>query len=379
MDDQKSNINLESDIKSEIKKHLILCGFYNSSLDKKNKENYRSAHHYQRQEKLQKNKKFLDKKWKTIKPFLADGCDVIPEKIKIRIELAKSKKLSGDLFRVVGLNWSVPTSEGYGRRMRFLVWDDSNDKLIGIFALGDAVYNLKVRDTHIGWDEKSKKDRLVNVMDAYILGAIPPYSNLLGGKLIASIIKSQEVVHLFREKYKESVGVISGKKKNPHLTMISVTSALGRSSIYNRLTLSGDKIFTKIGETSGYGHFQFSDALFSKLVNFLNTKNIKIEGSSKFGKGPNWRIRIIRSAFKELGLASSLLKHGFLREVYISLVADNAIEVLKGIKKRPDYQSLKSIAEIQELAKDRWVIPRSKRNDEYKNFKVEDFYKRIST
>jgi len=65
--------------------------------------------------------------------------------------------------------------------------------------------------------------------------------------------------------------------------------------------------------------------------------------------------------------------------VYISLVADNAIEVLKGIKKRPDYQSLKSIAEIQELAKERWVIPRSKRNDEYKNFKVEDLYKRIST
>ena len=52
---------------------------------------------------------------------------------------------------------------------------------------------------------------------------------------------------------------------------------------------------------------------------------------------------------------------------------------LKGIKKRPDYRSLKSIAEIQELAKERWVIPRAKRNDDYKKFKVEDLYKRIST
>ena len=58
---------------------------------------------------------------------------------------------------------------------------------------------------------------------------------------------------------------------------------------------------------------------------------------------------------------------------------DKTFEVLKGIKKRPDYQSLKSIAEIQELAKERWVVPRSKRNDDYKNFKVEDLYKRIST
>ena len=379
MDDQISNIDIESEIKNEIEKHLTLCGFYSSTLDKKNKENYRSAHYYQRQEKLKKNKEFLIKKWKRARPFLADGCDVNPENIKIRIEVAESRKLSGDLFRIIGLNWSIPISEGYGRRMRFLVWDDSINKVIGIFALGDAVYNLQVRDTYIGWDEKSKKDRLVNVMDAYILGAIPPYSNLLCGKLIASIIKSQEVVRLFREKYKESVGIISGKKKNPHLTMISVTSALGRSSIYNRVTLNGDKIFSKIGETSGYGHFQFSDILFKKLVAYLSVKNISIEGSYTFGRGSNWRMRIIKSAFKELGIASSLIKHGFLREVYVSLVADNAIDVLKGIKKEPNYQSLKSIAEIQELAKERWIIPRSKRNHEYKNFKVEELYKRITT
>mgnify|MGYP000406610919 CR=1 FL=1 len=53
--------------------------------------------------------------------------------------------------------------------------------------------------------------------------------------------------------------------------------------------------------------------------------------------------------------------------------------VAKGIKKEPNYQSLKSIAEIQELAKERWIIPRSKRNHEYKNFKVEELYKRITT
>ena len=122
----------------------------------------------------------------------------------------------------------------------------------------------------------------------------------------------------------------------------------------------------------------FSDSLFTKLVDFLNTIKIKIQGSYEFGKGPNWRIRIIKAAFKELGLANSLLKHGFLREVYISLIADNAIEVLKGIKKRPNYQNLRTINEIQELAKERWIIPRSKRNYEYKNFKVEEFYKRIS-
>ena len=35
---------------------------------------------------------------------------------------------------------------GFGRRLRFLVWDDSNGKLIGILAIGDPVFNLSVRD-----------------------------------------------------------------------------------------------------------------------------------------------------------------------------------------------------------------------------------------
>ena len=52
----------------------------------------------------------------------------------------------GDLFRAATLLWSVPVSRGYGRRMRYLVMDESNNKLIGLFALGDPVFNLKSRD-----------------------------------------------------------------------------------------------------------------------------------------------------------------------------------------------------------------------------------------
>jgi len=36
-------------------------------------------------------------------------------------------------------------SRGYGRQ-RFLIWDQSNEKLIGLIALGDPVFNLRVRD-----------------------------------------------------------------------------------------------------------------------------------------------------------------------------------------------------------------------------------------
>ena len=67
-----------------------------------------------------------------------------------------------------------------------------------------------------------------------MLGALPPYSQLLGGKLVASLIKTREVVDAFTKRYNDSTGLISGQKKKARLVAVTTTSALGRSSVYNR-------------------------------------------------------------------------------------------------------------------------------------------------
>ena len=150
----------------------------------------------------------------------------------IRPELveARSDARTGDLFRFASLLWSIPVSQGYGRRLRYLVKDRANGKLIGIFALGDPVFNLRVRDEWIGWNQADRRERLVNLMDAYVVGAVPPYADLLGGKLVASLIASEEVGNKFQERYGGREGLISGKHKQARLTLVTVTSALGRSS-----------------------------------------------------------------------------------------------------------------------------------------------------
>jgi hypothetical protein len=84
-------------------------------------------------------------------------------------------------------------SNGFGRRLRYLVWDDYNHKLMGIIAIGDPVFNLSVRDNLIGWDVAARGERLVNIMDAYVLGALPPYNALLGGKLVACLLRSRDI------------------------------------------------------------------------------------------------------------------------------------------------------------------------------------------
>jgi len=65
-------------------------------------------------------------------------------------------QFKANLFRYASLLWGVPVSAGYGRRMRFPVLDEYNSKLIGLFALGDPVYNLRARDQWIDWGAQKK-------------------------------------------------------------------------------------------------------------------------------------------------------------------------------------------------------------------------------
>ena len=72
---------------------------------------------------------------------------------------------------------------------------------------------MKARDEIIGWTSTDRKNRLVHLMDAFVLGALPPYNMLLGGKLVACLVRTTEVANLFSERYAETVGIISGKAK----------------------------------------------------------------------------------------------------------------------------------------------------------------------
>ena len=140
---------------------------------------------------------------------------------------------------------------------------------MGIIAVGDPVFNLSVRDTHIGWDVNDRRERLVNVMDAYVLGAMPPYNKLLAGKMMACLVRSRQIYRDFTRTYGSSTGIISGKAKKPRLLTVTTSSSMGRSSVYNRLKLGGVPYFEPLGYTRGWGHFHISDELFLELRDYL--------------------------------------------------------------------------------------------------------------
>ncbi|HDR9251518.1 TPA: DUF4338 domain-containing protein [Burkholderia vietnamiensis] len=363
----------EALLKRRLRRHLSNLGFRrneggNLEAPGTSKEIIRHLHAQQRKELLQGESDFIKQQIPRLLKFFASGTDVNPERISPRLERVASGTWQGELFRLASLTWSVPVSRGFGRRLRYLVWDDSNGKLIGIFAIGDPVFNLSARDNHIGWDGTARTERLVNIMDAYVLGALPPYNTLLGGKLVACLIRSREIYDDFASVYGDSCGIISGKKKKARLLAVTTSSSMGRSSIYNRLKLDGVKYFTSLGYSGGWGHFHIPEALFSDLREYLLDIDHPCANTHEYGDGPNWRIRTIRAAMSSLGFKGDVLKHGIQREVFISDLADNAFSVLRNGRGRPQLASLRTVSEISSLAIERWVIQRAATRPEYQEW-----------
>ena len=289
-----------------------------------------------------------------------------PGSICPQIERVYARTWQADLFRLAALTWSVPVSNGFGRRLRFVVWDAHNYKLLGLIAIGDPVFNLSVRDTLIGWDADDRRERLVNVMDAYVLGALPPYNTLLGGKMVACLIRSREVYNEFIRTYGNTSGIISGKAKRARLLAVTTSSSMGRSSVYNRLMLDGVRYLEPIGYTRGWGHFHISDDLFLELRDYLRSIGHEYADQHRFGQGPNWRLRSTRAALTALGFKDELLRHGIRRQVFISNLASNAARILRTGEGRPEVSSLLTVQQIGDLALERWILPRAKRRPDYR-------------
>lgn len=372
----------EAKLKRKIRRHFTSLGFVRGNdgtlvLPGKGKKVIRRLHSAQRIDRLISSVAFLRETLPSAIRHFANGSEIEPENIRLRLKRVGAGTEESDIFRIATLTWSVPVSQGFGRRLRYLVWDDYHDRLVGVIALGDPVFNLTVRDGLIGWTSRDRSKRLVNILDAYVLGAVPPYNMLLGGKAVACLIRSKEVYEDFAAEYGDSVGIISGKSKRANLLAVTTSSSMGRSSVYNRLKLEGQSYFDSIGYTVGWGHFHITDQLFGEIRAYLRLIKHEYADRHRFGQGPNWRFRTIRAGLDELAINQAVLRHGIKREVFLCLLAENAIQILKAGKGIPNVSSLLTVQEISEIAKKRWIVPRAERRPEFRAWNRKDIVRLI--
>jgi Domain of unknown function (DUF4338) len=362
-------------LKRRLRRHLQALGFERSwdgslHLADTGKDVIRALHQAQRNDRLVANKSFIARALPRLKCHFADGSDINANRVQPALQRISADTWESDLFRLASLTWAVPVSNGFGRRLRYLVWDSYNGKLIGLIAIGDPVFNLAVRDRLIGWTSSDRGERLVNLMDAYVLGAVPPYNTILGGKLIAALVRSRDIYDDFSRTYGGTTGIISGKEKQARLLAVTTSSSLGRSSVYNRLRLDGADYLTSIGYTGGWGHFHIPDDLFLDLRAYLREIEHPYADLNRFGQGPNWRLRTTRAALAALGLNEHTLRHGIQREVFLATLADNALKILRTGKGKPDLSTLLGASDVGALAVERWLQGRALRRPEYLTWKA---------
>jgi hypothetical protein len=144
-----------------------------------NKDAIRRVHEPAKNIELERALPWLKDKLPKYRRFFANGNEIIPENIK-PILIPVVENWHHELFRIARLYWSLPYSRGYGRRLRYLVLDDSNDKLIGIFALQSPPLSFPSRDKIFTYPDGQKTELVNQTMDIHTLGAVPPYARLLG-------------------------------------------------------------------------------------------------------------------------------------------------------------------------------------------------------
>jgi Domain of unknown function (DUF4338) len=293
--------------------------------------------------------------------YFACGKALDPERIDPDLVEVSPDSEEELLFRYACLHWSIPVSSGYGRRLRFLVMDRQNGKLIGLFGLGDPVFALGARDAWIGWTAEDRKERLHHVLDAFVLGAVVPYSRLLCGKLVAMLAASNEVRSAFERKYQARSSFIRGRELDGRLLLVTTSSALGRSSIYRRLRFDGRLLFESVGFTKGSGEFQFLNGVYEMMVDHASNFCTPTAKQELWGAGFRNRREVVRKCLASIGLSLNWNYHGVRREVFVVPLASNTPAFLSGQESLPTHYDQPSAA-LSEHFRTRWLRPRAERD-----------------
>lgn len=187
------------------------------------------------------------------------------------------------------------------------------------------------------------------VADVSICGAIHPYNQLLGGKLVALLLASREVIDAYSQRYGGQVSVIASQMagrpitKPAELRILTTTSLYGvGSSQYNRLTLSQadhpdldhDLRWSAIGKslTGGFGTLHLGAETAQALRDMALLRHDARRVNNRFGEGTSPRLRQIREGLDALGLKSdAILHHAMPRLFYGCELDPHAREALVGL------------------------------------------------
>ena len=222
--------------------------------------------------------------------------------------------------------------------------------------------------------EVRKRALASQVADVSVCGAVAPYNDLLGGKLVALLLASQDVRELYRARYEGQVSVIASQLagrpvvRSSDLLLLTTTSLYGiASSQYNRLQLHApahaglatDIHWIEVGRTEGYGTAHLGQQSMAALRDLSRATTGARLINNRFGEGVSPRLRQIREGLEVLGVDSDqVLNHAMPRIVYGCELVPQARERLVGLV-RDKHRDIAATADaIAGAWRRRWLLGR---------------------
>ena len=222
-----------------------------------------------------------------------------------------------------------------------------------------------------------------SIMELNVCGAIPPYNEILGGKLVALLATSPQIVHDYRERYTDRRSEIASRLKNEDVCRAADLVYIGTTSLYyvgssqyNRLKIprelfdaENDVKWKKLGMTIGFGTMHISKATTMSLTEATNDIGFT-RINHVFGEGASPKMRLLTMAIRELLETNQddtrdFSKHAMSRIVYGAMLASNTKEYLLGLEDQPkfyfgeeDYKQ--GTEKIINYWQHRWVLSRLK-------------------
>lgn len=200
----------------------------------------------------------------------------------------------------------------------------STDPEPGLTQLFETRSGQKALD--IALAEFRKAGLSSEVADVSVCGAVHPYNEILGGKLVALMLTSEEVRQAYVARYGGQTSIIASQmagrpiQKPANLKILTTTSLYGvGSSQYNRLVLRAkdhaqlphDIRWGAIGEslTGGFGTLHLGGETAEALRTMALTRHDSRRVNNRFGEGTSPRLRQIREGLDALGVKSDAILH----------------------------------------------------------------------
>ena len=238
----------------------------------------------------------------------------------------------------------------------------------------------------VALNELRKAKLASQIADVSVCGAIAPYNEILGGKLVTMLMGSEDVRQIYRKKYDKQVSEIASQlagrpiSRSTDLHILTTTSLYGiGSSQYNRIKIPKGYVrgiphdfeWKKLKLTTGFGVTHFSD----ETVGLMRRLGRKFHGAKRvnsvFGEGSSPKVRLIGEALLILGIDSDVvMKHGLSRIVYAHEYYPNARGDLSGFIPSTKKPKVPSATNLSKAWIKRWVVNRVQRQDVIKKLKL---------